>query len=524
MEPLLLPRERCVLVHFRLAAILAEWQAGAQAWHRPRCLAAPPCAAASVAPSNLSDWLAHMEGLNPKYVDLGLERVRRVAEAMDVLKPAPLSVIVAGTNGKGSTAVCLERILLAGGLSTGCTLSPHLERFSERVRLNGCEADAATLCASFAAVEAARDGLPLTYFEFSCLAVLHCFNSAAVDAAILEVGLGGRLDAFNIVAADVAIITSIGLDHIEYLGETREAIGAEKAGVFRPGQHIVLGADMPASVQSAAAQATTELLRLGEEVRCHAENDGSWSMRLGPRTFSDLPDNALPRNNCALAAAAAWALEARLSQSAPPEVNGVLDGACPAGAAAARVDQRFPHLHLSEDVLRQGMAAAWLPARLERIAAGGRHWLVDVAHNPLGARFLHDELSRRLRPQQGSSSASEGAPAENLPSLIALFGNLVDKDSAGVFDALKGVVKHWVLVDVAGPRALSAAALAVRGAPANHTVAGPLRPALALAHSLAATDDVILAFGCFALAAQVRRELLNGAAFAAQPKGCSSHE
>ena len=215
---------------------------------------------------NLTEWLGHMEALNPASIDLGLERVREVGERMEVLAPASVSVIVAGTNGKGSTCVCLERILLASGRRTGCTLSPHLESFRERVRINGVEADSATLCAAFEAVEAARGDLALTYFEYSCLATLFCFKAAAVDVAILEVGLGGRLDAFNIVDAQVAVVTSIGLDHMAYLGDSCEAIGAEKAGVFRTGQHIVLGNEMPDSVLAAAARATASPTRWGEGV------------------------------------------------------------------------------------------------------------------------------------------------------------------------------------------------------------------------------------------------------------------
>ena len=221
---------------------------------------------------SLTWWLGHMEALNPASIDLGLARVREVGERMAVLAPAPVSVIVAGTNGKGSTCVCLEQILLASGRRTGCTLSPHLESFRERVRINGIEADQATLCTAFEAVEAARRDLALTYFEYSCLATLFCFKAAAVDVAILEVGLGGRLDAFNIVDADVAVVTSIGLDHMAYLGDSCEAIGAEKAGVFRAGQRIALGAGMPDSVLAAAARATRSPMRWGEDVRLLAEN------------------------------------------------------------------------------------------------------------------------------------------------------------------------------------------------------------------------------------------------------------
>ena len=412
----------------------------------------------------LTDWLTHIEALNPRSIDLGLHRVRSVGEALDVLRPAPASVIVAGTNGKGSTAVCLEQILLAGGRRVGCTLSPHLHRFNERIRLNGQEVDDVLLCKAFAAVEAARGGLPLTYFEFSCLAALHCFKTAGVDIAIMEVGLGGRLDAFNSVDADVAVITSIGLDHCEYLGATRTAIGREKAGVFRPGQRIVLGADLPASVLAAAARCAPAPLRWGREIRLAPGDAGRWRLEVAGQAFADLAQGALPLDNGALAAAAAVA------------VDEVLGG--------GRTDP---------GAVRQGLLSAWLPARLESITAGGRRWLVDVAHNALGARFLNREIARRV-PGAG---------------LVALFGNLADKDSDGMFRALQGLARQWVLVDAPGPRGLSAERLAARGAPPNSRIVGRLGEGLRLAGSLAGASDVILAFGSFAVAAGVRHELLN---------------
>ena len=448
----------------------------------------------------LADWLAHVEGLNPRHIDLGLERVRRVAAALDVLRPAPASVIVAGTNGKGSTSVCLEQILLACGYRVGCTLSPHLHSFNERIRLDGAEAEDGVLCRSFAAVEAARGDSPLTYFEFSCLAALHCFKAAAVDVAILEVGLGGRLDAFNIVDADVAVVTSIGLDHTDYLGVTREAVGREKAGVFRPGQRIVLGDALPPSVLSAARRCACAPLRLGREIRLSSEDGGRWRLEVAQRTFPELRQGALPLDNCALAAAAAVALD------------GVL-GVSRTNAAA----------------IRQGLAAAWLPGRLESISAKGRRWLVDVAHNPLGAQFLKRELARRwcLPGSAADERSALGAAAESSPlahapegaaervanapnvGLIALFGNLADKDSQGIFRALDGSVRQWVLVGVEGPRGLSAKGLAGRGAPAGSRIAKNLRTGLRMAQSLAGDSDVILAFGSFAVAAGVRQELLN---------------
>ncbi len=421
-------------------------------------------------PRNLTAWLGHMEALNPVSIDLGLARVREVGERLDVLAPAPVSVIVAGTNGKGSTCACLERILLAGGRRTGCTLSPHLQSFRERVRINGVEADNATLCAALEAVEAARGELALTYFEYSCLATLFCFKAAAVDVAILEVGLGGRLDAFNIVDADVAVVTSIGLDHMAYLGDSREAIGAEKAGVFRVGQRIALGAGMPDSVLNAAARAAPSPLRWGEGVRLLADRArtggadarGGWQVEVDGRRFPGLPASVLPAENCALATAAACAVDAVTGE--------------------ARVDGRC---------VRQGFSEAWLPGRLEAIAAAGRQWLVDVAHNPLGAAFLKTEIPRRFPECR----------------VVAVFGSLGDKDSGAVCQALDGLVRHWVLVDTAGPRGLSAAALSDRCGGVERSVAGDLDAGMALARSLAEPSDVILAFGSFAVAQAARLRL-----------------
>ena len=181
---------------------------------------------------NLADWLDYIEDIHPSSWDLGLERIGAVADRLELRIPAPVSATVAGTNGKGSTCIVLEQALIAAGLSVGCTLSPHVHRFNERVRIDGVELDDAALCAAFEVIEAGRGDTLLTYFEFTSLAALHCFKQAAVDVAVLEIGLGGRLDAFNIVDADVAVITNIGIDHTDWLGETRELIGAEKAGVL----------------------------------------------------------------------------------------------------------------------------------------------------------------------------------------------------------------------------------------------------------------------------------------------------
>ena len=407
---------------------------------------------------NLNDWLEYIESIHPKSWDLGLDRIGAVADRLNLRAPAPTSIIVAGTNGKGSTCVQLEQILLAAGLSVGCTLSPHVHAFNERVRIDGRELDDASLCAAFDVIEAGRGDILLTYFEFTSLAALHCFKQAAVDVAVLEIGLGGRLDAFNIVDAEIAVITNIGIDHTDYLGDTRELIGAEKAGVLRPGQHVVLGPDMPASVRQRADAATRDCVRLGHEIRFDWRPAGRWRLRLQNRTLDELPVGRLPVVNCALAVAAANAVRP-----------------------------------LDEHAIRAGIEGAWMPGRCEEITARGRRWLVDVAHNPLGAGYLRDELARRYPGVR----------------VVAVLGTLADKDAQGVFEALDDVVSDWVLVDVPPPRGLTAAALAERSRGRQATISGAVAEGLATAGSLAKPEDVILVFGSFATADSARSELMG---------------
>ena len=253
----------------------------------------------------LEHWLDYIETIHPSNWELGLDRIGAVADRLELRKPAPVSVIVAGTNGKGSTCVCLEQALIAAGLTVGCTLSPHVHRFNERVRVNGLELDDAGLCAVFEVIEAGRGDTLLTYFEFTSLAALYCFKQAAVEVAVLEVGLGGRLDAFNIVDADIAVITNIGIDHTDWLGETVELIGAEKAGVLRHGQQVMLGPDMPASVLEPAVELSRNCMRIGREIESQRRPDGRWRLDLKGRTLNDLSGGRLPMANCALALAAA---------------------------------------------------------------------------------------------------------------------------------------------------------------------------------------------------------------------------
>ena len=404
----------------------------------------------------LEQWLDYIETIHPSNWELGLDRIGAVADRLELRKPAPVSVIVAGTNGKGSTCVCLEQALIAAGLTVGCTLSPHVHRFNERVRINGVELDDAGLCAVFEVIEAGRGDTLLTYFEFTSLAALYCFKQAAVEVAVLEVGLGGRLDAFNIVDADIAVITNIGIDHTDWLGATLELIGAEKAGVLRHGQQVMLGPDMPASVLEPAVELSRNCMRIGREIEYKRRPDGRWRLDLNGRTLNDLPGGRFPMANCALALAAASAI-------------------CSIDEAAARA----------------AVDRAWMPGRCEEIVLKGRRWVVDVAHNPLGAGYLRSELPRRYPDAR----------------VLAVLGTLADKDTEGILAALDDIVVQWILVDAPPPRGLAATALAERLGHPEFSVAGPVARGLAEAGSLAQPRDVILVFGSFATAEAARLEL-----------------
>lgn len=405
---------------------------------------------------SLDDWLAYIETVHPSNWELGLDRIGAVADRLNLRKPAPTSVIVAGTNGKGSTCVCLEQALMASGLRVGCTLSPHVHVFNERVRIDGVELDDAPLCAAFEVVEAGRGDTLLTYFEFTALAALYCFKQAGVDVAILEIGLGGRLDAFNIVDGDIAVITNIGIDHTDWLGDTREQIGAEKAGVLRPGQAVVLGPGLPASVMEPATGLAANCMQVGREIELRDNPDGSWRLALNGRALDGLPRCRFPIVNCALALAAA-------------------DAVRPVGAAAARA----------------AIDRAWMPGRCEEIVRRERLWVVDVAHNPLGAGYLRSELPRRYPDAR----------------VVAVLGTLADKDAGGILAALDDIVARWILVDAPPPRGLTAGALAERLDRPELLVAGPVGSGLDVAESLAQPGDVILVFGSFATAEAARLEL-----------------
>lgn len=415
-------------------------------------------------PRSLAQWLEFISSVHPRDIEMGLDRVAAVAAALGVTQPAPCVVTIAGTNGKGSTTAALEALLGSAGLAVGATFSPHLSRFNERIRLSGQEASDAEICGAFEAVDAARGSTPLTYFEYSALAALYLFKAAAVEVALLEIGLGGRLDAFNLTSADVAIVTSIGLDHQDYLGSDLEGIGREKAGIFRAGRPAVLGT-VTESVRQAADELGCPRYELGSGFQVDRSAAG-WSYRnetLG-LNLSKLPHGALAPENCALALTAGLLVLDQLGLTVPDES------------------------------LAEALAGAHLAGRMELHRYGAQEVLLDVAHNPAAAEFLARQLTARWPGRR----------------YVALYGALEDKDASGVMAALADLVEHWLLVPTQGWRGQPAEALATRiDAKDGVEVCASMAAALDRALSLCEPGNGILAFGSFSAVEQARELLID---------------
>lgn len=416
----------------------------------------------------LGDWLAYIEQQHPKAIEMGLERVLAVRDAMGLEPRFPI-ITVGGTNGKGSTCAMLEAVLDAAGYRVGCYTSPHLIAYNERVRVGRAVASDAELVESLAAVAAARGVVPLTYFEFGTLATMWLFERLPVDVAVLEVGLGGRLDAVNAFDADCAVITAIGLDHMDYLGPTRESIAFEKAGIFRPRCPAVIAEpDVPAPMLAYADAIGAVCLRIGEHFR--AEPDGVQWRYVGPGGVrGGLPHPALRgRYQLSNAAAAITALD-MLRERLP----------VPAGA------------------VRDGLLAATVPGRFQ-VLPGRPVTILDVAHNPHAAERLAAAL----------------AEMEHEGATHAVFGMLSDKDIAGVARAVKAHVDRWYLAPLPGPRGAQVDALQ-RGLdeacvldPAFATES--VTDALSRAQDAAQAGDRILAFGSFLTVAEALHALRRG--------------
>ena len=416
---------------------------------------------ATTATRTLADWLSYAETVHRVGIDLGLDRVRRVAERLGVLPPARENFVVAGTNGKGSTSVYLEALLRATGRSVGTTLSPHLSRFNERIRVNGRPVDDRVICEAFAEIETARGDVTLTYFEFGILAALLVFKHSAVDVTVLEVGLGGRLDAVNIVDADVATITSIGIDHVSYLGPDRESIGREKAGICRPGVPTVFGeASMPASVVEVTQRLASPLVRYGVDFDACATADG-WTFR-GVRNAAPIELHGLAAPSVALSNAAT-ALQALLLHDRDAAIAPLVRA-----ASTARLPGRFEHFEFAGAVV-----------------------IVDVAHNPHGASFLADQLCATRRGGR----------------TIAVAGFLQDKDAQGIVAALESQVDEWIFVETTGARGQTAAIAAARVQTGRPTVTAEAPLAATLGDLVGRLDlarDRIVVLGCFDLAQRAR--------------------
>lgn len=367
-------------------------------------------------PANtLAQWLSWMEETRPEHeIDFGLDRIRQVGERLGLLKPAPFTITVAGTNGKGSTLAVLEAILLAAGFKVGLFTSPHFLRFNERIRINGEEVDDSWLCDAFDKINKGRKTTWLTYFEFATLAAVECFQRAEVDFALMEVGLGGRLDATNGIDSDIAIITTVALDHQEYLGFSIEAIGREKAGIFRSGKPAIYGGNqVPSTVVKAAERVGSALYCRGDQFDLTMEqNSWSWhgiDVQGKYETLSDLPVAAV-----------------------------VIDNA----VTALQAIRLLPTAVAAEAVVK-GLNQVVLTGRFQRMTLPNTHGdeievRLDVAHNPQAA----DRLAQRL---------NEFSVTGKTRAVIAM---CKDKDYMAVVGCLAGPIDQWFLAQFDSPRAL----------------------------------------------------------------------
>jgi dihydrofolate synthase/folylpolyglutamate synthase len=421
----------------------------------------------------LCDWLAWQEGLHVREIDLGLERCQSVKKRMGLAPPAYRVISVGGTNGKGSSVSFLDAILRAAGYRVATYTSPHLLCYNERIRIQGEPVSDQELCAAFERVDTARGATSLTYFEFGTLAALSLYEDANLDIAVLEVGLGGRLDAVNVVDADVALIAAIGIDHVEWLGHERSAIAFEKAGIFRPARGAVCSdPEVPESLIDHAGRLGTRLSLLGRDYR-YSVGEGSWSWASSDSAYLDLP---------------------------APGLTGDYQYQNAAGVLRT-IEVLGPERPVPEAALREGLAAARLPGRFQIVTAGGLEYVLDVAHNPQAAEVL----ARTLRQHRSMGKAP--APAET----HAIFGMLRDKDRQGFLARIQGLVDHWHVTGLPGSRGTAASLLtreiaALRGRGSVTCYDSP-DAALRGVQAQARRGDRVLVTGSFLTVAGVLRSL-----------------
>ncbi|MGB4343402.1 MAG: bifunctional tetrahydrofolate synthase/dihydrofolate synthase [Moraxellaceae bacterium] len=408
----------------------------------------------------LDDWLSWLEKQHPKTIDLGLERAGQVADRLALRALGCPVITVGGTNGKGSTVATLISIFRAAGYRVGSYTSPHLLHFNERICIDGVPVDDVTLIAAFEKIRAAQDDVSLTYFEFTTLAAFLIFREAGLDVVVLEVGLGGRLDAVNLVDADVAVVTSIGIDHVEYLGDTRELIAVEKAGIFRAGRPAICGeTNPPVTLLDAAEAKGAELVCRGRDFDFREEGPDAWAWHDHERVLSGLPRPSLALANAATAVAAVF----RSS------------------------------LEVSETALREGLRGARLNGRMQ-VVAQNPLIVLDVAHNPHGAAFFMQQLPP---PQPGQRT-------------LAVLGMLADKDIDGVVEACLGRVDAWHVASLHVPRGAMSDRLAAALRAQGCHVAGQhesVAAALMVARQQARAADRIIVFGSFYTVAAAQQAL-----------------
>lgn len=405
---------------------------------------------------DLAAWLRRLEGLHPTEIDMGLARVAEVAAVLGIQRPAPLVFTVTGTNGKGSTCAALDNLLRFAGRRTGCYTSPHLVHYNERVCIDGQPVTDAELCEAFAAIDQARGDISLTYFEFGTLAALWLFQAAGLDAVVLEVGLGGRLDAVNIVDADVAVVTSIDLDHADYLGDSRDSVGYEKAGILRPGGKLVCSeTDLPPRFLQQTEQLSVNMWQRGRDYQWQPAVSDSWTFsgqRGARESHLTLPPVSLPRDNLATALQAFWV----------------------AG------------LDMADAQLASALAATAVPGRLEQRTlywqGQARQLMLDVGHNPQAAEYL----AEHLRGQQDARC-------------VAVFGLLADKNMAGIVQPLQGCFDSWAVAPLPSPRSRAPAQLVgeLKAAGQRASAFASMGDAISWQLDNTSADTKIIIFGSF---------------------------
>ncbi|MEO8154965.1 MAG: bifunctional tetrahydrofolate synthase/dihydrofolate synthase [Rhizobacter sp.] len=410
-------------------------------------------------PTTLAEWLDHCERLHPKNIDMGLARSLEIKQRLGLEFSMPV-ITVAGTNGKGSTCTMLESIGLQAGYRVGLYIKPHFVHFEERCRVNGAMVSAAELLPHFEAVELARGDMALTYFEFTTLAIMRLLSQAELDMVILEVGLGGRLDTVNVIDADCAVITSIALDHMEYLGPDRESIGREKAAIMRPGRPAIFSDPVPPhSVGAYAQEIGADLWQIGRDFN-YAGDKQQWGWAGRNKRFNGLAYPALRGANQLLNASGAL-------------------------AAFEALRERLP---ITAQAVRNGLAMLELPGRFQ-IVPGQPTLVLDVAHNPHAVGALFENLDNM----------------GFFPRTHAVFGAMADKDIAAILTRMSPIVDHWYFCDLPVARAATAQqlkalhdSLGLRG-PGPVTTACHASPSEALRAAVAAADpaDRIVAFGSF---------------------------